>query len=73
VALNLDDIDLVNDELTYAEAAEFAHVSIDAVYQWKARGYLTPCNKTGRPRFHPVDVARAEHRTRCAPQSRRVA
>ncbi|MGW1071561.1 MerR family transcriptional regulator [Streptomyces sp. NPDC002537] len=49
---------------TTAEAAEAAGVSRDVIYQWKARGKLTPVARRGRPRYRALDVLRAEAATR---------
>lgn len=49
---------------TTAQAAEAAGVSRDVIYQWKARGKLTPVNRRGRPRYRALDVLRAEAATR---------
>ena len=72
---DLDDIDMFATELTTTQAAQLARVTPDAIRQWKARGHLRPCSTdtAGRPRFLGIDVAKAEHRTRIKPQSRRAA
>ncbi len=49
---------------TTAEAADAAGVSRDVIYQWKARGKLTPVNRHGRPRYRALDVLKAEAATR---------
>lgn len=58
---------------TVAEAAEHASVSDATVRSWVYRGHLLVArnheggeirDQQGRPRFHPVDVAKAEFRTR---------
>lgn len=58
---------------TVAEAAEHAKVSEATVRSWVHRGHLPVASDSdgeeirdvhGRPRFLPLDVARAEFRTR---------
>lgn len=58
---------------TVAEAAGHAGVTEATVRSWAHRGHLPVARNTegqeirdehGRPRFHPLDVARAEARTR---------
>ena len=58
---------------TVAEAAEHANVSEATVRSWAHRGHLPVAkdhegnevrDERGRPRFHPLDVARAEFKTR---------
>lgn len=49
---------------TTAEAAEAAGVTRDVVYQWRARGKITPVNRRGWPRYRAMDVLRAEQATR---------
>jgi hypothetical protein len=58
---------------TVAEAAEHAHVSEATVRSWVFRGHLSVARNhdgqeirdpQGRPRFNPLDVARAEFATR---------
>lgn len=65
---------------TVAEAAEHAKVSEATVRSWVHRGHLplarAGCgreirDRSGRPRFNPLDVARAEFATR--ERARRVA
>jgi hypothetical protein len=52
------------------EAAEYAGVSVAAVCNWNARGYLPVAtdgdggeirDSRGRPRYRLLDVAKAEH------------
>jgi hypothetical protein len=55
------------DELwTVERAAEHACVKPVTIRQWVFRGHLIVAerDRSGRPRFWPVDVARAEHATR---------
>ncbi|MFB7461295.1 MerR family transcriptional regulator [Streptomyces sp. NPDC056188] len=49
---------------TTAEAAEAAGVTRDVIYQWRARGKITPVNRRGWPRYRAMDVLRAEKSTR---------
>lgn len=58
---------------TVSEAAQHAEVSEATVRSWVHRGHLPLARNhegreirdpQGRPRFHPLDVARAEYRTR---------
>lgn len=49
---------------TTAEAAEAAGVTRDVIYQWRARGKITPVNRRGWPRYRAMDILRAEQATR---------
>lgn len=49
---------------TTAEAAEAAGVTRDVIYQWRARGKITPVNRRGWPRYRAMDILRAEKSTR---------
>ncbi|MGW2936048.1 MerR family transcriptional regulator [Streptomyces sp. NPDC001156] len=49
---------------TTAEAAEAAGVTRDVIYQWRARGKITPVNRRGWPKYRAMDVLRAEQSTR---------
>ena len=58
---------------TVAEAADQMGVSESAIRKWVHRGHLPVARNhdgeeirdpQGRPRFHPIEVARAEHLTR---------
>lgn len=50
---------------TVAEAAEHAKVSEATVRSWAHRGHLPVAARIDdRPRFRPLDVARAEFKTR---------
>lgn len=49
---------------TTTEAAEAAGVTRDVIYQWRARGKITPVNRRGWPRYRAMDVLRAEQSTR---------
>lgn len=58
---------------TVAEAAEHAGVSVGTVRSWASRGHLPIAlnadgqpirDASGRPRYWPLDVARAEAKTR---------
>lgn len=70
-AAELEGIDLEHDRLSYAEAAVYIGVSVDAVKQWKSRHGLDPAEWQGRrPLFRPIDVLRAEAKTRMTPQGR---
>lgn len=61
-----DEIDIHDDDLTTAEAAELAQVDRATVRQWKARGHLSPASydRRGRPLYRALDVAKAERATR---------
>ncbi|MGY1773520.1 MerR family transcriptional regulator [Blastococcus sp. SYSU D00813] len=58
--------DLHEDLIDYPEAARLAGVPEPTVRQWKSRHHLDPAGKDarGRPLFRPIDVLRAEARTR---------
>lgn len=49
-----------------ARAAEQARVKPGTIRQWVHRGHLAVAerDRSGRPRFKPLDVARAEYATR---------
>lgn len=51
---------------TVEEAAEHARVKPGTIRQWVSRGHLPIAERDeqGRLRFKPLDVARAEYRTR---------
>lgn len=49
---------------TTAEAAEAVGVKRDVIYQWRARGKITPVNRRGWPRYRAMDVLQAEKSTR---------
>lgn len=58
------DLDL-EDLWDVATAAEHAKVKPVTIRQWVYRGYLAAAEYVdGRPRYKPLDVARAERRTR---------
>lgn len=59
------DLDL-EDRWDVAEAARRARVKPVTIRQWVFRGHLKPVERDaqGRPRFRPLDVARAEAKTR---------
>jgi DNA-binding transcriptional MerR regulator len=69
----LQHIDLEDDRLTYPEAATLAGVPVTTVRQWKSRGDLKPVeiDDNGRLRFRPIDVLRAEAKTRMTRQGRK--
>jgi hypothetical protein len=52
--------------ITASQAAKYAHVSVAAVVNWRARGHLTVASHDaqGRPLYTLLDVARAEYHTR---------
>lgn len=58
------DGDLEHALWTTAEAAEAAGVTRDVIYQWRARGKITPVNRRGWPRYRAMDILRAEKSTR---------
>ncbi len=68
----LDAIDIEDDRLSYPEAATFAKVPESTVRQWKSRHLLKPVeiDDNGRLRFRPIDVLRAEAKTRTTRQGR---
>ncbi len=72
-AEELEDIDLEEDRVTYPEAAIIAGVRETAVQQWKSRRDLKPVGigDDGRLLFKPIDVLRAEAKTRTAVAGRR--
>lgn len=69
----LADIDLEHDRLSYPEAATLAGVPVETVRQWKSRRDLEPAgiDDNGRLRFRPIDVLRAEAKTRLARAGRK--
>jgi len=72
-AAELEHIDVEDDRLSYPEAALFAGVPVTTVRQWKSRRDLEPVeiDDNGRLRFRPIDVLRAEAKTRIARQGRK--
>lgn len=72
-AAELQNIDLEDDRVTYAEAAIVAGVPVTTVRQWKSRRDLEPVGigDDGRLLFRPIDVLRAEAKTRTTVQGRR--
>lgn len=60
------DYDLHEHLIDYPEAARLAGVPEPTVRQWKSRHRLDPTGRDerGRPLFRPIDVLRAEARTR---------
>jgi hypothetical protein len=68
----LQGIDLEDDRLTYPEAATLAGVPIATVRQWKSRHALEAVGigDDGRLLFRPIDVLRAEAKTRTTVQGR---
>lgn len=66
LARRLEGIDLYEDRLTYAQAAVFVEVPEPTIRQWKSRHHLDPAGKDpdGRLLFRPIDVLRAEAKTR---------
>lgn len=58
------DGDLEHALWTTAEAAEAAGVTRDVIYQWRARGKITPVNRRGWPRYRAMDILQAEKSTR---------
>ena len=60
------DATLQKDVWTIAEAAELAHVSVDAVHKWRRRGHLADAGRDwrGRVLVRASDVIRAERTTR---------
>lgn len=60
-------MDLDLDELWDVKtAAAHARVHVMTISKWIERGHLVVAERDdrGRPKFHPLDVARAEARTR---------
>lgn len=50
---------------TTDQAAAHARVKPGTIRQWKSRGHLPVAEFVdGHPRYRPLDVARAEHKTR---------
>lgn len=61
-------------ELSTAEAARVAHVSVDTVRDWARREVLVAVNRGEQhPRYRELDVLRVEAATRRAARSRRLA
>ena len=63
----------VNALLSATEAARYAGKSVNAIVNWRNRGWLPVAtdadgneirDKQGRPRYRLLDVAKAEHATR---------
>ena len=68
----LDDLDLHEDLVDYAQAAELVGLPEATVRQWKSRHTLVPAAMDGRhPLFRPIDVLRAEAATAATRQGRR--
>ncbi len=72
-ASELEHIDLHDDRVTYVEAATIAGVPEATVRQWKSRHDLEPVGigDDGRLLFVPMDVLRAEAKTRTANTGRK--
>lgn len=59
-------IDRLNELISTTEAARIAGVTVAAISKWRERGQLTPAghDKSGRPLYRFLDVAKAERATR---------
>ena len=62
----MDAVPQLDTELSTAEAAHLAGVSVPVIWQWKKRGHLVPTSydAKGRPLYRGIDVLRAEAKTR---------
>lgn len=58
--------ELCSSDISTADAANLAGVSVAAIRKWVQRGYLEVAfrDALGRPRFRWLDVAKAERATR---------
>lgn len=73
--IDLDGIDIHDDLVDTVTAAALAGVKPKDISNWRARGHLAVAARdhAGRPRYRPIDVAKAERATRTTQQSRRRA
>lgn len=67
------ELDLADDLIDYTLAAALVDLPEATVRQWKFRGLLPVAGQgeRGRPLFRPLDVLRAEARTRATPGGRK--